>query len=326
MDYLPWQAQIWQQLQQRRNAGRLPHALLLSGPAGSGKQQFAQAFAESLLCQAPADDGRACGHCKACELLAAGSHPDWTTIAPEEEGKSIKVDQIRSVAEFTSLHAHYGGFKVVILQPAEQMNHAAANSLLKTLEEPSDDTVLLLVTANPQRLLPTIRSRCQLLYFDTPGKAEALAWLASRLPNQDAEHLLEIAAGAPVTALEMADSALMEVFDNNFTSIEALLSRQQNPLQVASQWQKQDGLRTLHWFSGWVTDMIRLASAASPPHLDYAGLRPRLQALSKQLELNTLHRFLEQLNEARRLMATTQVNPQLLFEELLVRWSALPRR
>ncbi|NNG13811.1 MAG: hypothetical protein HKM22_01475, partial [Gammaproteobacteria bacterium] len=122
------------------------------------------------------------------------------------------------------------------------------------------------------------------------------------------------------------DSALMQVFDDNFASIEALLSRQQDPLQVASQWQKQDGMRTLHWFSGWVTDMIRLASAATPPQLDYLGLRPRLQVLAKQLELSTLHRFLEQLNEARRLLATSTVNPQLLFEELLVRWSALPRR
>ena len=186
--------------------------------------------------------------------------------------------------------------------------------------------MLLLVTANPQRLLPTIRSRCQLLHFDCPARAEALAWLAPQLGNQDAEHLLEIAAGAPVTALELADSDLMAVFDDNFATIEALLSRQQDPLQVANQWQKQDGLRTLHSFSGWVTDMIRLASAATPPHLDYTGLQPRLQALQKQLELGALHRFLEQLNEARRLLATTQVNPQLLFEELLVRWSALPRR
>jgi DNA polymerase-3 subunit delta' len=326
MNYLPWQAKIWQQLQERRDAGRLPHALLLSGPIGTGKQQFAQAFAESLLCKTPEDDGSACGHCKACELVAAGSHPDWTVISPEEEGKAIKVDQVRMLSEFTSLHAHYEGFKVVIVQPAEQMNHAAANSLLKTLEEPSDNTVLLLVTANPHRLLPTIRSRCQLLPFASPSRAEALAWLSPQLQNQDAEKLLEIAAGAPVVALELANSALTDVFDDNFASIEALLSRQQDPLQVASQWQKQDGLRTLHWFSGWVTDMIRLASAATPPQLDYIGLRPRLQVLAKQLELSTLHRFLEQLNEARRLLATSTVNPQLLFEELLVRWSALPRR
>lgn len=326
MNYLPWQSQIWQQLQQRRDSARLPHALLLSGPAGIGKQRFAQAFAESLLCKSPQADGSACGHCKSCELLTAGSHPDWTVISPEEEGKAIKVDQVRSLSEFTSLHAHYGGFKVVLVQPAEQMNHAAANSLLKTLEEPSADTVLLLVSANPQRLLPTIRSRCQVLPFTCPERAEALTWLRPQLQNLDAEKLLEIAAGAPITALELADSALMGVFDDNLTSIEALLARQQDPLQVAGQWQKQDGLRTLHWFSGWVTDMIRLASTTAPPHLDYVGLQPRLQVLAKQLELNTLHRFLEQLNESRRLLATSSVNPQLLFEELLVRWSALPRR
>ena len=233
MNYLPWQAKIWQQLQERRDADRLPHALLLSGPAGTGKQQFAQAFAESLLCKAPDDDGSACGHCKACELIAAGSHPDWTVISPEEEGKAIKVDQIRSLSEFTSLHAHYEGFKVVIVQPAEQMNRAAANSLLKTLEEPSDNTVLILVSANPHRLLPTIRSRCQLLPFASPSRTDALAWLSPQLQqNQDAVKLLEIAAGAPLTALKLADSALMDVFEDNFTSIEAILSRQQDPLQV----------------------------------------------------------------------------------------------
>ncbi|WP_126454920.1 DNA polymerase III subunit delta' [Sulfuriflexus mobilis] len=326
MEYLPWQTDPWQSLQQRRRAGRMPHALLLSGPAGIGKYAFAQALARSLLCQSPTEAGSACGHCKACELLAAGSHPDWMSIVPEEEGKAIKVDQVRSLAEFTALHAHYSGYKVIILQPAEHMNHAAANSLLKTLEEPSADTLLLLVSAQPQRLLATIRSRCQQLHFTAPAKGEALTWLRSQIANADVEHLLEMASGAPLTALKMADSGLDKVFDDSLKSIESLSSRQGDPLRVASDWQKQDGMQTLHWFSGWVTDMIRLASSPNPPHLDYGALRQRLQALAKRLELNALHRFLEQLNEARRLLATSQVNPQLLFEELLVRWSALPRR
>ena len=326
MSYLPWQAEHWKKLRQRHVDRRLPHALLLSGPVGIGKQQFATAFAESLLCQTPAEDGSACGQCKSCELISAGSHPDLAVIMPEEEGKAIKIDQIRNLAEFTALHAHYSGYKIIVLQPVEQMNKAAANSLLKTLEEPSEDTLLLLVTANPQRLLPTIRSRCQTLYFDAPAKSEALNWLKPQLQSQNPEHLLEIAAGAPITALELADSDLMQVFDDNLSSIEALLRREQDPLQVASKWQKQDGLRTVHWFSGWVTDMIRLASMPQPPRLDYISLQPRLQVLSKQLELSMLHGFLEQLNEARRLLATSSVNSQLLFEELLVRWSALPRR
>ena len=135
-DLYPWQADVFADLQQRRVQGRLPHALLISGPVGIGKQQLANVFSQSLLCAEPQADDLACGQCHACSLYAAGTHPDLFRLSPEEDSKVIKIDQIRTLIEKISLSSHYGRYRMVILNPADAMNIAAANALLKTLEEP----------------------------------------------------------------------------------------------------------------------------------------------------------------------------------------------
>ena len=152
----PWQENLWQQL-----AGRAQHAhaYLLHGPAGIGKRALAERLMARLLCLSPSGLD-ACGNCKSCHLLAAGTHPDNFVLEPEEADKPIKVDQVRELVEFVVQTAQLGGRKVVLLEPAEAMNLNAANALLKSLEEPSGNTVLLLISHQPSRLLPTIKSRC----------------------------------------------------------------------------------------------------------------------------------------------------------------------
>ena len=335
MNLLPWQMEQWQQLVERHRQARLPHAILLSGPAGIGKYQFAAQFAESLLCNEPTDKGFACGQCRSCLLLNADSHPDIVKIQPEETGKAIKVDQIRRLSGFTELSAHVNdGYKVVLLEPAENMNRSAANSLLKTLEEPTPRTILLLVTSNPQRLLPTIRSRCQRIDFISPDHASATAWLKSQAVDQ-AEQWLEIAGGSPLTALQLANSLekqdkdIAEHYQSGLGVLEALLLRQQDPLSVASTWEKTSGLRAVGWLTNWVMDMIRLASLGNtelrPPYMACPSQLSRLRALANQLDIDGLHGYLERLYETTRLLATTQVNQQLLIEEILIRWTALPK-
>ncbi|MFO6082911.1 DNA polymerase III subunit delta', partial [Pseudomonas aeruginosa] len=155
-DIYPWQQALWSQLGGRAQHA---HAYLLYGPAGIGKRALAEHWAAQLLCQRPAAAG-ACGECKACQLLAAGTHPDYFVLEPEEAEKPIRVDQVRDLVGFVVQTAQLGGRKVVLLEPAEAMNVNAANALLKSLEEPSGDTVLLLISHQPSRLLPTIKSRC----------------------------------------------------------------------------------------------------------------------------------------------------------------------
>jgi len=335
MTLLPWQTEQWQQLTKRYRQGKLPHAILLSGPSGIGKHQFAEQLSHSLLCAEPTSNGMACGQCRSCLLLKAENHPDLIKIEPEEAGKAIKVDQVRGLSDFSVLSAHVdGGNKVIVLDPAENMNRAAANSLLKTLEEPVKNTILLLVTSHPQRLLATIRSRCQRLDFISPEHVLASNWLSSMQVEQP-EQWLEIAGGAPLTALRLANSVEKEDKDiivhyqSGLDVLEALLSRQQDPISIASKWEKTNSLRAIGWLTNWVMDLIRLASMTnmeeSPPYMACPSQLLRLRALASKLDIDGLHGYLERLYEAARLLATTQVNQQLLLEEILIRWAALPK-
>lgn len=184
----PWQEPLWQQLASRP---RHAHAYLLHGPAGIGKRDLAERLMARLLCQQPAGL-EACGQCKACHLLAAGTHPDVFVLEPEEADKAIKVDQVRELVSFVVQTAQLGGRKVVLLEPVEAMNLNSANALLKSLEEPSGDTVLLLVSHQPSRLLPTVKSRCVQQVCPLPSLQQSLAWLAQALPEVSDEQRGEI--------------------------------------------------------------------------------------------------------------------------------------
>jgi len=176
----PWLETYRQTIATALAQGRLPHALLLTGLQGVGKGVLAEAIAGQLLCPAATLETGPCGHCDACAQLNAGSHPDYLRIQPEEDSSVIKVDQIRLLAEKLSFSSHQGGYKVAVLNPAGNMNINAANSLLKTLEEPSDNTVLLLICERPSQLPATVRSRCQQIRVEVPGQDVALQWLAGQ--------------------------------------------------------------------------------------------------------------------------------------------------
>ncbi|WP_067654772.1 DNA polymerase III subunit delta' [Ferrimonas marina] len=177
---MPWLTPVLSQWQQRRQAGRLGHALMVMGRAGVGKAELAEQIAARLLCQT----GEGCGHCKACQLLANGSHPDRFDLKPD--GQQIKVDGVRQLIGQLEGTAHQGGARVVVLHQAQRMNTAAANALLKTLEEPMPGVYLLLLVDQPSVLLPTISSRCQRLVVPDPTAAEVQQYL-----GMDADALSE---------------------------------------------------------------------------------------------------------------------------------------
>ncbi|KZC19883.1 DNA polymerase III subunit delta', partial [Rhodanobacter denitrificans] len=200
MNGLPWHAEHWTRLQARRQRDALPHALLLCGAAGLGKRAFAQRFVQGLLCAEPVD-GDACGHCRSCLLLNAGSHPDVVTLGfgLRKDGvqrSEIVVDQIRELSARLAMASQFGGWQVALIDPADAMNPAAANALLKTLEEPAAQTMLILLADAPWRLPQTIRSRCQRIEFQLPVTADALAWLQAE-GARDAAGALAAAGGNP---------------------------------------------------------------------------------------------------------------------------------
>ncbi len=217
MNVIDLHRQTWNRLQAWRS--RLPHALLFSGQRGLGKFQLAQTFAASLLCENPQANGHACGQCMACGWYAQGNHPDFRLLQPdalaesdgeaEEGGKKksqqITIDQVRSLDEFFNVGTHRAGLRIILIRPTEAMNRSTANALLKTLEEPAASTLFLLVSDEPMRLLPTLRSRCQTVSIPLPSGESAVRVLSEEQVSE-ADKWLALAGGAPVLALELAQA------------------------------------------------------------------------------------------------------------------------
>ncbi len=320
-DLLPWHSPLWDTLQPARRAQRMPHALLLSGVRGMGKLQFAQRLIWALLCEQPDADGVPCEHCKACHLLHADTHPDFLNLTPEAEGKAIKVDQIRALQGFTSLTANYGRHHVILLHPAEAMNVNAANSLLKLLEEPPPDTLLILLSHQPQALLPTIRSRCQQLDFNRPDLQVSRAWLMAQLPDASAhpDLLLNLQAQAPLAALRMASQ--MQQRRQAFEAWQALLDRRQDPLEVAAIWLELGCANSLEWLLSWTMDLLRYHSTQDANTLQNTDLQATLCSVSWRFRPRLLFSLLQEQQQHRQLLLrSTSVKPQSLLEDVALSW------
>jgi len=318
---LPWQSRAWQQLHARLKNGTLPHALLISGVAGTGKQHFAQVFAALALCRHP-ENAHACGQCGACRQRVASAHPDFHRVTIAEDKSGILVDQIRELSQKLALTSQHRGWKIAIVTPADAMNVNAANSLLKTLEEPSAGTLLLLVTARPARLPATIRSRCQAVRINTPSMDAAIAWLNGHASRTDWPALLKIAGGGPLLALELANDELMQERLDFYKKLMELRSGQRNPISCATETDKENLPLILRLLQAWVADLITLASTGNPhePGIINADALAMLQNAIMGINLRGLHAFLSRINEAMAL-TTTSVNGQLLLEGLFMDWS-----
>ena len=209
---LPWHEDRWLELNRIVESERLSHALLFYGRDGLGVEQLAFSLAAKTLCEG--DDLAACGDCRACRLFQADTHPDFKLIAPSEQGKSIVVDQVREIAEFYALKSHYARAKVVLIHPANAMNRAASNAILKILEEPPPGALLLLVAHRLSSISMTIRSRCVRFACDQIDRKVALAWLSKELPELDdnaINSLYSLSGGAPLSARDLASAGGTEI-------------------------------------------------------------------------------------------------------------------
>ncbi|MGA4446631.1 DNA polymerase III subunit delta' [Ectopseudomonas chengduensis] len=323
-DVYPWQQALWQQL-----AGRSQHAhaYLLHGPAGIGKRALAERLMARLLCQNP-NGLDACGNCKSCHLLAAGTHPDNYVLEPEEAGKPIKVDQVRELVDFVVQTAQLGGRKIVLLEPAEAMNLNAANALLKSLEEPSGNTVLLLISHQPSRLLPTIKSRCVQQACPLPSEAMSLVWLARALPelgDDERADLLTLAAGSPLAAVRLQAQGVREQRAQAVEGVKKLLKQQVSPSQLAESWNSLPLDLLFDWFCDWAQLMLRYQLTKDEQGLGQVDMRKVVQYLadkSAQAKVLAIQEWL--LAQRQKVMGKANLNRVLLLEALLVQWAALP--
>jgi DNA polymerase III subunit delta' len=320
----PWQEALWQQL-----AGRTQHAhaYLLHGPVGIGKRALAERLMARLLCQRP-EGLNACGQCKSCLLLVAGSHPDNYVLEPEEADKAIKVDQVRDLVSFVVQTAQMGGRKVVLIEPVESMNINAANALLKSLEEPSGNTVLLLVSHQPSRLLPTVKSRCVQQACPLPSEAMSLAWLADALPEcgeDERIELLTLAAGSPLAAVSLHAQGVREQRALVVDGVKKLLKQQQSPTALAEGWKDIPLLLVFDWFCEWSHLILRYQLTQDEDGLGLADMRKVLQYLAQKSSQGKVLNIQDWvLAQRQKVMSKANLNRVLLLEALLVQWAGLP--
>lgn len=314
---LPWHITQWQHVINLHNSNKLPHAILLSGMPGIGKKRFALSFAQYILCLEP-ENGTSCGKCRQCLFNKAGTHPDLKVLEPEDKGKQLKVDQIRQLVDFFSQTSQQGGYKVAVLAPAENMNSSAANALLKNLEEPGPDTLILLVSDSPSRLLPTIRSRCQLLNFPTPEHEKAVTWLKSVISTDvDIVRILKDLSGRPLSALELIESdgvALRDAMSDDFL---ALVKGSISPISLAEKWLQSDLSETLVWLNNRLLMVVQYKMAAI--EIDQKWVYVAKVCQSKQLFV-MCDKILFLRNS---LTSGTNPNKQLALEALMLEISEL---
>lgn len=310
----------------------LPHALLLSGRKGTGKRDFALALAQSLLCQAPLESGAACNHCSSCNWFRQGNHPDFRLLEPdsgsemdeldaETKGKRpagtkpsvfITVSMIRALLDFTHLSTYAASIRIVLVYPAEAMNPQAANSLLKTLEEPLPNTLFILVSNQQRQLLPTIRSRCHAIAMPLPSRSEAKEWLQYRKVDHP-ESLLAQAGFAPLAAARLSEGEY-QAQRHAFLS-RLLQDKPLNPLALSSDYEKVDLSWIINWLQTIAYDLLSIKLAGKSHYL--AGCALDLPGLAKSVSVIKLIDFQNELAVIQR-HANHPLNTRLVLEQLLL--------
>lgn len=263
-----------EQLMRSAQAGRIVHALLFSGPHGTGKKSMARLFARSVLCTGDTAD-RPCERCPACKKCLADAHPDVHVLAPEKN--TTKVDQIRALVEELSLAAYEGGRKVAIIERADSMNESAQNALLKTLENPTGDTLFFLLTDAEGALLPTIVSRCLQVRFRCLEIEDCARVVERRGVDASRARLVSaLAQGSVGRALEIAaDGEYMNLRERVIDAIESMRGPESVALATAriGEVKGREGA-VLEIMELWARDLMRLQNGVPP--LDAESV-PRLR-------------------------------------------------
>jgi len=278
---MPWHGTQWQRFLSQLDSGQFPHALLLAGPAHCGKSQLALALGRLLLCANPRKAN--CGYCHACELSASGAHGDFRWVAPKDNSRVIKVDQVRGAVEFATKTPTFGKRKVIVLHPADTMNLNACNALLKSLEEPPGNTHWLLVADRVVALPATVRSRCQIQHLGTPDETACLDWLDTSTGSRErSRELLALADGRPLLAHGDLTTGNADAVATRRRGLQALLSGRLTVPDAVTLWGDEEAGAFLQELA---VDLHRLAGALPLPQLRTRRGRAIFTVLDEVLKL-----------------------------------------
>jgi DNA polymerase III subunit delta' len=313
-DSLPWLKEPQQRLRSALKTGHLPHSLLVLSVPGLGAEHLANWMTALVLCESL--ERRPCDACPSCRLLRSDTHPDTHVVRLEEDAQQIKIDQVRELIDSLTLKSYRGGYKVGVIEGAEALNANGANAFLKTLEEPSADTVLIMIARPNHRLPATVASRCLRLRLSPPATDQAIAWLEANAPGANSWHAaLALAGGAPLLALQLDAEGLAAIDADMRQSITELAEGSVDVTLLADRWVRSNPGVRITWLENWITQRVHAALGAATSHQTAEPVR--LPAALLKPKIRALFELLDAARDVRRL-ASTGMNQQLALEALLV--------
>ncbi len=334
----PWVKDVWDRTV--HDLDNLHHGLLITGVPGSAKREFVMALGQVLLCNNLSDAQLACGHCQNCILYQAGTHPDFHLLTTNFElqdneielvgkysyryhsgdntekratpRKVISVDQIRLLIDRFFTRAHVAGRKIALILPADRMNINAANALLKLLEEPPADSILMLLSAFPGELPATIRSRCMKIDIPVASDEVGMAWLQNHMSADEAELARKWATGGPLDALKAFKRGILPLQEQFLQGIAKLVSGKANALDLAAKHKQHDFIQWLDWLHRFSCELIRWSYSAVLP-----GWHGQICLNVGQLPTEKIFAFYDRIGYYKKI-AREQCNEQLAMEELML--------
>lgn len=319
MKWYPWLRPSFEQLVAGYQAGRGHHALLLQALPGMGGEALIYALCRYLMCRQP-EGNKSCGQCHSCQLMQAGTHPDYYTLAPEKGKSALGIDAVRDVNEKLYERSRLGGAKVVWAGDAALLTDAAANALLKTLEEPPENTWFFLACQEPARLLATLRSRCRLHHLAPPSESYGLAWLEREvtMPQETLLSALRLSANAPAAALDLLQESHWASRQQLTQTLAGVLSSGDWLALLPILNHEQAAVR-LHWLASLLLDaQKRQQGITLVSNPDAWTLVNQLAQTLPAARLQAIARDVSACRD--QLLNVVGVNRELLLTERLLRW------
>lgn len=310
----PWHQEIWQNWQQLLGQDRLHHAILLSAPTGSGKIELAAMLAKTILCKNGVTEP--CGICHSCQLFDADTHPDFHWLKPEAEGKQLGVDAIRAGNQYAWETSQLGGQRVILIQNADRMGEAAANALLKTLEEPPSHCHFILLSQSMDTMLPTVVSRCNKWKPKLPEESVVKRWVEGELFESVPLQVLRINRGAPLAAKAFVENGSVARHKAVVDGFASFVTQKQGLFTVTEQVVKaqQEGLQ---WLSFLLLDVVKIQQG-SDEAIVHCDEMKTLQTLASSLPQSQVMAQLMGLNRMKAELARhTGLNSELLISRWL---------